>query len=138
MNGKLRSSWQLVFFKRTETFAIYVHFDETVWMIFMTKCLKEFELHFDWITMPPEKRTQFLPYTVSNKNTHLADFETCAFRGYFWNHLSYKKVLFASLSKELSDKIKNFWNPVTKSANIFKNAVLPDKSKLLEKIRHFE
>ena len=32
----------------------------------------------------------------------------------------------------------NFWSPVTKSADIFKNAVLTEKSKLLEKIRHFE
>ena len=31
-------------------------------------------------------------YTVSNKNTHLADFETCVFRGYIRNQLSYKKV----------------------------------------------
>ena len=23
--------------------------------------------------------------TVSNKNTHIADFETCVFREYFWN-----------------------------------------------------
>ena len=30
-------------------------------------------------------------YTVSNKNTNLADFETCVFRGYLRNHLSYKK-----------------------------------------------
>ena len=32
---------------------------------------------------------------------------------------------------------KYFWNPVTKSANIFKNAVFPEKSKVLEKNRHF-
>ena len=47
--------------------------------------------------------------TVSNKNTHLADFETCVFRGYLRNHLSSKKVflyLFASLSEEFSDKKK--------------------------------
>ena len=25
--------------------------------------------------------------TVSNKNTHLADFETCVFRGYLWSHI---------------------------------------------------
>ena len=31
-------------------------------------------------------------YTVSNKNTHLADFETFVFPGYLRNHLSYKKV----------------------------------------------
>ena len=29
---------------------------------------------------------------VSNKKPHLADFETCVFRGYLRNHLSYKKV----------------------------------------------
>ena len=45
--------------------------------------------------------------------------------------------LFAFLSEELSDENYNFRNPVTKSADIFKNAVLPEKSKLLEKIRHF-
>ena len=35
--------------------------------------------------------------TVSNKNTHLADFETCVFRGYLRNHLSYKKVFYIYL-----------------------------------------
>ena len=34
--------------------------------------------------------------TVNNKKTHLADFETCAFRVYLRNHLSYKK-LFSSI-----------------------------------------
>ena len=32
--------------------------------------------------------------TESNKNTHLADFETCVFREYLRNHLSYKKVFY--------------------------------------------
>ena len=41
--------------------------------------------------------------------------------------------LCASLSKELSDEKKVFLNTVTKSADIFKNAVWPEKSKLLEK-----
>ena len=68
--------------------------------------------------------------TVSNKNTHLADFETFVFHGYL--RKSYLH-LFASLSKELSDEKNNFWNPVTKSADICKNAVLPEKSNLLEK-----
>ena len=45
--------------------------------------------------------------------------------------------LFASLSEELSDE-KKISNPVTKSADIFKNAVFPEKSKLLEIIRHFD
>ena len=40
-------------------------------------------LHRSWLKVS---------YTVSNKNTHLADFETCVFRGYLRNHLSYKKV----------------------------------------------
>ena len=51
------------------------------------------------------------PITVSSKNTHLPDFETCVFRGYLRNHLSYKKViyvhLFAALSEELSDEKRN-------------------------------
>ena len=49
----------------------------------------------------------FIIVTVSNKNTHLADFETFVFRGYLWNHLSYKKCffhLFLSLSEDLSDE----------------------------------
>ena len=54
--------------------------------------------------------------TVSNKNIHLPVFEICVFRGYLRNHL----------------------NPVTNSADICKNAVLAEKSKLLEKIRRFE
>ena len=35
--------------------------------------------------------------TVSNKNTHLADFETCVFRGYLRNHLSYEKNVYIYL-----------------------------------------
>ena len=30
--------------------------------------------------------------TVSNKKTNLPDFETCVFRVYLRNHLSYKKL----------------------------------------------
>ena len=77
---------------------------------------------------------------VSNKKTHLADFETCTFRVYLWNHLSYKR-LFTSICILVWRAFwwkSDFWNLVTKSADIFKNAVLPEKSKLLEKIRHFE
>ena len=33
-------------------------------------------------------RVKRILYTVSNKNTHLADFETCVFRGYLRIHLS--------------------------------------------------
>ena len=47
-------------------------------------------------------------YTVSNKKTHLAVFETCVFRVYLWNYvLELQKSyfhLFASLSKEPSDE----------------------------------
>ena len=43
-------------------------------------------------------------YTVSNKNTHLADFETCVFRGYLQHHLSYEKVFYIYLHSCL----KNF------------------------------
>jgi len=35
--------------------------------------------------------------TVSNKNTSLADFETCVFRVYLRNHLSYRKVIYIYL-----------------------------------------
>ena len=78
--------------------------------------------------------------TVSNKNTHLANFETCVFRGYLRNRLSYKNVLYIYLHPCLkSFQMKNnFWNPVSKSADIFKNAVFPEQSKLLEKIHQFE
>ena len=61
------------------------------------------------------------PSTVSNKKTHLADFEICVFRVYLRNHLSCKKSyfhLFTSLSEELSDEKNNFSNLVTKSADI--------------------
>ena len=79
-------------------------------------------------------------YTVSNKNKHLADFETCVFRGYLRNTWAIKK-LFTSICILVWRAFwwkSDFWNLVTKSADIFKNAVLPEKSKLLEKIRHFE
>ena len=78
--------------------------------------------------------------TVSYKNTHLAVIETCVFRVYLRNHLTYKKLIFIysyPCLKSFQMK-KEFSNPVTKSADIFKNAVLLEKSKLLEKIRHFE
>ena len=61
-----------------------------------------------WVTNFYES---FCKYTVSNKNTHLANFETCVFRGYLRNHLSYKKSfwhLFESLSEELSDEKRIF------------------------------
>ena len=35
--------------------------------------------------------------TVSNKKTHLADFETCVFRVYLRKPLSYKKVIYIYL-----------------------------------------
>ena len=69
---------------------------------------------------------------MSNKKTHLADFETCVFRVYLRNGLSYKKVNYIYLHPRL----KTF--QITKSADIFKNAFLPEESNLLEKIRHFE
>ena len=44
-------------------------------------------------------------HTVSNKYTHLADFETCVFRVYPRNHLSYKKVIYIYLNPcQLSDE----------------------------------
>ena len=46
--------------------------------------------------------------------------------------------IFASLSEELSDEKICFSNLVTISADICKNAVLPEKSKLLEKIHHLK
>ena len=78
--------------------------------------------------------------TVSNKNTHLPAFEVCVFRVNLRNHLSYKKVIHIYLYTYLKgfQMKKKISNPVTKSADICKNAVLPEKSKLLEKIRHFE
>ena len=56
-----------------------------------------------WVT----KKNLPLLHTVNIKKTHLAVFETCVFRLYLRNHLSYKKsyfYLFASLSGELSDE----------------------------------
>ena len=38
-----------------------------------------------------------LTVTVSNKKTHLADFEICVFRVYLRNQLSYKKVIYIYL-----------------------------------------
>ena len=81
--------------------------------------ITEFEIYYHenfynntyTIIMFLHNNVQFLDYTVSDKNTHLADFETCVFRGYLRNHLSYKKScvqLFASFTKELSDEIRIF------------------------------
>ena len=69
----------------------------------------------------------FRESTVSNKNTHLAAFETCVFRVYLRNHLSYKKVIHVYQHPCLKSFqiIANFSNPATKSADICKNAVFP-------------
>ena len=75
--------------------------------------------------------------TMCNKKTYLADFETWVFRVYLRNRLSYKKVIYI-YSHPCLKSFKIFSNLVTKSAVIFKNALLPNKSKLLKKIRHFE
>ena len=71
------------------------------------------------------------------KKTHLADFENCVFRIYLSKKLELQKSflhLFASLSEELLDK--NFFFQTR--SDICKNAVFPEKSKLLEKILYFE
>ena len=71
---------------------------------------------------------------MSNKNTHLADFETSVFRGYLRNHLSYKKVIYIYLHPcRKSFQMKKDLKPVTKSADICKDAVLPEKNKLFKK-----
>ena len=71
--------------------------------------------------------------TVRNKNTHLPVFEVCVFRVYLWNHLNYEKFIYIYLHSCLKSfqMKKYFSNPVTKSTDIFKNAILPEKSKLL-------
>ena len=69
--------------------------------------------------------------TVSNKKTHLAGFETCVFRVYLRNIYLHPCLQSFQIKK-------NFSNPVSKSAEINKKIVLPEKSKLLEKIHHFE
>ena len=77
--------------------------------------------------------------TVSNKKTHLAVFETCVFSHISPEPLELQKSylhLFISLPEEHSEK--KFSIPVTKPADICKNAVLPEKSKLLKKICNFE
>ena len=51
----------------------------------------------------PYARTeqQNILLTVSNKKTHLAVFETCVFRVYLRNHLSYKIVFYIHLHPRL-------------------------------------
>ena len=69
----------------------------------------------------------YFSVTVSNKNTHLPVFEivNMCFSRVSPEPLELQKsyfFLFACLSKK-----NNFSNPVAKSADIFKNAVLPEK-----------
>ena len=54
-------------------------------------------------------------------------------------HSRYTKVISIYLNPCLKSfqMIFFFWNPVTKLADIFKNAAFPEKSKLLKKICHF-
>ena len=93
--------------------------------------------------LKPTKFCFFLTYclsTISNKKYILPVFEISVFRVHLRNHLSCKKVIFIYLHPCLKtfQMKKNFWSPVTKSADIFKNAVLTEKSNLLGKIRHFK
>ena len=67
---------------------------------------------------------------MSNKETHLADFETRVFRTYLWNHLSY--IFFnqlASLSEELSNSDEKIIFQIGLQNQLIgaKNAVLPEK-----------
>ena len=61
-----------------------------------------------------------------------------------WAHLSVTDLrkmdynVRTSLSGQLSDEKNNFSNTVPKSADLCKNNVFLGKSKLFEKIRHFE
>ena len=80
-------------------------------------------------------------YTVSTKKTHLANFETCVFRVYLWKHLSYKKNIYIYLHSCLrSFQIKKrIFQTRSQNQLIFaKTLFFQKKSKLLEKIRHFE
>ena len=82
--------------------------------------------------------TLVFSYTVTRKKHE----SSCLLRDRFWcispEPLEVKKSylhLFASLSKELSDEKKNFSNSVTKSTDICKSAVLPEKVSYWKKSR---
>ena len=80
-------------------------------------------------------------YTVSNKKTHLADFETYVFRIFLRNHLSCKTFLDIYLHpclKSFQMKKKEFFKSCRKISRYLQKRCFVRKSKLLEKIRHFE
>ena len=109
---------------RDAIFTLYNEIDACLDLVLISRaqCTVDNEEVREWVDDVNE-------HTVSNKKTHLANFETLVFRVYLRNHLSYKKSylhLFTYLFEELSDK-KKFSNPVTKSAEICKNAVLSEK-----------
>ena len=79
--------------------------------------------------------------TVSNKKTHLAVFKTCVFSRISPEPLELQKSylhLFTSLFKELSDE-NDFFPIQSQNQLIFlKTLFCQKKSKILERIRHFE
>ena len=100
---------------------------ETSWQIYSTTVSNRKTHLADFETWATKK---LFTSTVSNKNTNLPVFEICVFLHISPEPLKLQKSylhLFAFLSEELSDEKNNFWYSVTKSGNIFKNAVLPEK-----------
>ena len=57
--------------------------------------IKEFEENFIFVKYLSciNSNTYLSSKIINFVNEYLADFETCVFRGYLWNHLSYKKVI---------------------------------------------
>ena len=120
------------------TFPAYVHFSNffTTFLSYYSyqkPKIKYFSINFDY-TCTFNATIQWVP-----KNTSTCFWNLC-FLVYLRNHLSYKKlfiIIHILVWKAFRWK-NNFSNLVTKFADIFKNAVLPEKSNLSEKIRHFE
>ena len=99
--------------------------------------------HFPYFVELTEKNLYNYPfrYAVSNKNTHLADFETCVFRVYLRNQFSHKKVFNIYLHpclKSFQIKKKRIFEIRSQNQLIFALTLFcQKKSNLSEKIRHF-
>ena len=99
----------------------------------------QFRLEYNWRHFELKDTFEF---TYSEKqNKHIKLFLKLVFLAYISRSTWATKKLFTSICIIVWGVFrwkKKISNPVTKSGDICKNAVLPEKSKLLEKIRHFE
>ena len=83
--------WTLIFAQTSQALSPQIQYDQYKLVRMFTSGVQDQRALYDYL-IPSKSNVSSYRSTVSNKNTHLADFETCLFRGYLRNHLSCRKV----------------------------------------------